>query len=775
MTDDEQPRINAGYALGQLVRSIATRTGLGAARAMEWMRVLAGLADGSLKVGSRTPIADVPAWVTLEVLHGGFASGSFAAAGPLQDHERDRLATLDVAGSTERMALNLSFLADRGRAELEAMLGDGCFRVHVPEEAALLVVAWLVRAGENERASLLLGSIAPMFDRLRFYPVPHEHPARDSGGVWVRTAGETAAALRRKRVQPHVARMNEALQIWAPRYDATVALWLETVEGDVPGYDRDPATRTVRRHADGRPIIAGGAPARRWPDRWSERAHAMLGDYAYMRARHRLCAKPDDPRENFARLRRWLAKAANDPASLAPGDIVALRGVLANFVERRGAPGSVPHGMERRAQANNASRPLHAHVGRVLAERLEREPADEGVLAIDALLGPLTETECARIGGYPGLALPPRLREIVRRCREADLASLVAERQLSSAEAMAMVVPAVTARVRAAQIDNVELRRVYAATYLAFRRRRSLLLLDLASQVRLSELPWISAIEPWVGSDDASRAAARDTLVELSSVALQSFPATILPNRLVKEMRVLGSAAGLTLPLVDELAADIFMGQFSAVFLRAAKVAAQLLGGSLYEGYFGIPYAEVAALDDVDRSGRAQVSSGFAAVCNALAMHANGASPVVRNGAVIEQAQIVTTHNLAVLFDALPPDVRLAELARGAFVWITHRQQLRIADWRARLKNVKNCAYAWRQMLFYLSLLPRDDVDDFLEWSDAHLRGVPEVARTQMRQLIAGLRLVREGERFAVDGTHPSGAHRFIGWSSGRHWLLIDE
>lgn len=774
MTEDEQPRINAGYALGQLMRSIAKQTKRGVADAGRWMRVLAGLADGSLQIGSRTPVADVPPWVTLDVLHGGFASGSFAAGGPLGDHERERLATLEVAGAAERTALNLSFLSDRGRAELEAMLGNRCYRVHIPEEAALLVVAWLVRAGENERATSLLDAITPMFDRLRFFPVPHVVPARESDGVWVRTAGETAAALRGKRVQPQVAIMNEALQIWAPRYDATIALWLETVDGDLPAYDRDPSTRRVQRLANGQPVIVGGFPARRWPERWSERAHALLGDYAHMRTLHRLCAKPDDPRENFARLRRWLAKAASADASLSTGDVVALRGVLANVIERRGAPGSVPHEMQRRAQATNASTPLHAAVGHVLAERLEREPADEGIVAIDGFLGPLSEAESARIGGYPGLALPPRLREIVRRCREADLASLVAERQLSSAEAVALVVPAVTARIRAAQIVDAELRGVFAASYRAFRRRRSLLLLDLESQVRLSELPWISAIEPWVGSDEASRAAARAALGEICSVTLTSFPATILPNRLVKELRALGSAAGLVMPLVDELAADIFMGKFSAGFLRAAKVAARLLGGSIYEDYFGIPYAEIAALDDVEPSGRSQVSSGFAAVCSALAVHADGASPVVRNGAIIEQAQIVTTHNLAVLFDALPPDVRLVDLARSAFVWITHRQRLVIEDWRANLKNVKNCAYAWRQMLFYLSLLTRSDIDAFLAWTDSHLRGVPEVANTRMQRLVAGLRLVLDGARFAVDGTHASGVRRFVGWSAGRHWLLVD-
>jgi hypothetical protein len=82
---------------------------------------------------------------------------------------------------------------------------------------------------------------------------------------------------------------------------------------------------------------------------------------------------------------------------------------------------------------------------------------------------------------------------------------------------------------------------------------------------------------------------------------------------------------------------------------------------------------------------------------------------VARNGAIIEQEQILTTHNLAVLVDGLglrdALEPRLPELARRCFTWICWRQQLKSADWRSRLHMVKNTAYAWRQMVFFLWLL----------------------------------------------------------------------
>ena len=57
-----------------------------------WRSVIAGMAEGSLSVGSRTPVSGTPAWVTLEVAHGGFATGRLLAEAPLDAQERQLLA-----------------------------------------------------------------------------------------------------------------------------------------------------------------------------------------------------------------------------------------------------------------------------------------------------------------------------------------------------------------------------------------------------------------------------------------------------------------------------------------------------------------------------------------------------------------------------------------------------------------------------------------------------------------------------------------------------------
>jgi hypothetical protein len=89
---------------------------------------------------------------------------------------------------------------------------------------------------------------------------------------------------------------------------------------------------------------------------------------------------------------------------------------------------------------------------------------------------------------------------------------------------------------------------------------------------------------------------------------------------------------------------------------------------------------------------------------------------------IIEQQQILTTQNLAALFLALGlTDTlrgQLIEMAKRCFIWICKRQQIKIRKGHARLIMVKNTAYAWRQMIFFLSLTSDGDSREFLSWAE---------------------------------------------------------
>jgi hypothetical protein len=143
---------------------------------------------------------------------------------------------------------------------------------------------------------------------------------------------------------------------------------------------------------------------------------------------------------------------------------------------------------------------------------------------------------------------------------------------------------------------------------------------------------------------------------------------------------------------------------------------------------------------------------------------------------IIEQQQILTTQNLAVLFSALNlTDAlgdQLREMARQCFAWVCRRQQMKIDRHHARLIMVKNTAYAWRQMIFFLSLLPASGVSDFLGWAQRHYEEQSEEFRHRFRPALNGLLLVGEGGSLDESSQQGVEARRFVGWSNSGHWLL---
>ncbi|HEX6909110.1 MAG TPA: hypothetical protein VF142_01870, partial [Longimicrobium sp.] len=727
--------------------------------------------------GARTPVPDAPAWATLEVVQGGFATGGLLAGGPLQPHEAELLARL--GGETAvppRAALNQHYLDDAGFTELRRMLETGHYRVEVPEEGALLAVAWLLARGHGDAAMEVLGEIAPFFPTLRFYPVPSARPLPDGDRVHLRTAGETADVLRAVRAPARVLVEREAVLVWAPLADRVVQLFLETVDGPLPTLETGPDGRPLADGA-GRRRITGGWPCQHYPAGWQGRALALLEDYRRMRGEHRLSARPDRGSESFARLRRFLEVCVADPARLTGREVGLIRLLLAGIVARRGAPGSERLRTLRAEQAANVSRPTRAELAAVVADRLAPQPRDEGLDAPDALLGPVTADEAGRHGVPEGTPLAPRFGAKVRRATSAPVEELVRQGILTSGESLARVIPAITAQVRAAGLPDPALRRLYGAVYQAFRRRRSLLLLNLATQVKEGDLPWVRAMEARRRDGAGERDFARQTLERVAALAIASFPHQVVPNKLVWELSALARAAKLRIPIVPELAADIFMGAFTDNFLRAAQTAGALLQGTLYERYYAIDYAAVRALDDVKRERyAAPVSPGFFALCEERAGPAGAsASWVARNGAIIEQAQILTTHNLAVLFAELGVrgtlGPRLEELARRCFASMIQRLRQPPAEWRARLHLVKSTACAWRQMVFFLALLPEDAARGFLAWAGEQMAEPAADLQSRLRPALEGLSRAMAG--LPVEADDAPGARRFVGWTStGRHWLL---
>lgn len=229
----------------------------------------------------------------------------------------------------------------------------------------------------------------------------------------------------------------------------------------------------------------------------------------------------------------------------------------------------------------------------------------------------------------------------------------------------------------------------------------------------MEELPWVKSVERFRDESRSTREVSRQVLCEVLVTTLTAFPYAMLPNKLLQEIRALAKGAAIEVTVLDELAADIFMGDFSPKFVQAAKRAGELLDGSIYARYYQIDYRRIAELKEEKPKrrgwalwGKQPDATTFASLCAGRAGVELGGWDPAANGMVIEQQQIITTQNLAPLVmslgmqDQLGP--HLIPMARSCFGWIIRRMEAGDTDWHAKLIAVKNSAYAWRQMMFFV-------------------------------------------------------------------------
>lgn len=681
-------RANPYYAWAQSLRS--------SSRAEAWRNTFESMLEGRIQVGSRAPVADLPVWVTLEVLPGGFTTGKALAGGPLQPFEEELALECDLdPDQVSRLQLNAHFLSSEGQARLEQWLENGHYRLELAEEGALLTVAWLLKQENEEGAMDILEAITPYLDRLRFYPRPAGQPLPDGPEVFLRSVEELRFRLNGLQTPRNIEIEREALTVWQPFYDKVSELLAETQSGQ-PAW-----------------------PFQTFPDGWRERAQSLREEYRQLRKQHRLCHRR--PKGNRRHLLEALQVAATDPGQLRARQVGMVARVLRDIEAHRGVPLRPECQVERERAREIILRPSPGDLKQVLLERLKDQPGDQGLIAPESWLHPTLPEEVASLEIPAGEALPDKFRQLLTPCRIAPLGQLIEEGILPSADVLARVLPRLTGQLQARLFVEPALQRLYACLYRAFRRRRSLLLLNLEHQVRFHELPWVAALQSLPANPD-SRIAALRALCETVSLILRRWPQYPFPNKLLQELEALARLAELKIPVVEELAADIFMGRFSAKFARAANLATEFLKGRLYQQYYDLPL--VGSFSE----------KSFGELCMARAGVSGRSFHPSVNGTVLEQAQILTTHNLATFCHELKIELS-AELPRSCYQWILAELKKPAPDRHTRRIRQKNCATAWRQMVFFLSFQESSEIQHFLDWAGQqplpYLEGLRQAAAGQ--------------------------------------------
>ncbi|WP_146067443.1 hypothetical protein [Arthrobacter sp. SX1312] len=610
------------------------------------------------------------------------------------------------------------FLSEAGLRQLDAWLTSGLYRLDLPEHGALLSVAWLRQHGRADDASELVRVLEPWAGRVRFWPYALTEP--EAPGMHVATLPVVAGRLARKRPQRHVEAEREALSVWSPFTDKVLNHWW------------------VTRSSEG---TLGSVMS---PD-WIDGAKDLLTEYRGLAAENTLTKRHANPKGNLQILLAGLsACVAGEPSPRVMGQV---RTAAANMVAKRGEPGSSALAGLRAAQARTAAEPSHAALAHDAAARLQATGRRGAV-----------EDPVALLRGTPAEAVRS-VRATTRQATQAPLPALLRHGIVRSAEMVAELAPQITAETVASRYANPPAGLLAKRLHLAFANRRSTLLLNRQSQVTIQALPWFALLEQ-AGVHDQEPDLAHAQAVDLAALTLRHFPGTLLPNSLIRELTRLFGLASEDVPLTYELASDIFMGSFSPVFQRAAQDTAPVVGGTLYANYYGIDYDRIMTMRAVqERSSRARFTPRAAVPeFDALVRSRAGVGParwatdVVDNGRLIEQAQILTAQNLAVLVSA---GVQLDWETQAREAWNAAKDHLSKTAGAKNLRHRKNAAIAWRQAIFYLSLSSDEQAADFAH-DETLVEGLSPEITTWAEVIIRGLRETLETGAPADDP--------FLGW-----------
>ncbi|MCM1968235.1 hypothetical protein [Streptomyces sp. G1] len=216
----------------------------------------------------------------------------------------------------------------------------------------------------------------------------------------VRTAGEVARLLARRRPKPALAAEREAMTVWRPFEDELLAYWL--------------------RGADA--ALSEGA--------------ALLKRYEALTAAHPLTGRHRDPRSPAAVLRRALLERVSG-RELSSRSAGLVSRATASMVARHGAPGSAAHTRLRQDQARRAARPAHHELAALVSRRLARLDQDSGLSDVDAPVAPVTAEEARETGLPVGTPVPASVRALVATALRAPAAVLVQRGVATSAEDLA--------------------------------------------------------------------------------------------------------------------------------------------------------------------------------------------------------------------------------------------------------------------------------------------------------------------------------------------------
>ena len=504
----------------------------------EHVEVITGVLTKGASIGGRTDHGR-PAWVTPEITKSGFSSGNHLAGGPLKQHELDIIKDIDdkTDVSSIRYAINKWCLTDKkGQEWITDLAKSGQYGANTMEELAIMSI---VLVGKRKKTSELVSEIEPWFKDLRFFPEPKSvnlsELAVPRSSIWSverlhqRLHGETSTLVHSMDLKKHsMVKLEKFNESYVAIYNKSKEI-LQLFYG-----------RKTRRSNN------------------VESFKAFVFDVKKVM--------------NEFGLEKRIAKST--------------AGKLLDAIEV-----FIEFGMETK---KSFLKHIEFHVGNASSkiELRSRTPEDmikhlqssiDGIKEFMNIIEPMRDSSGIEKETVDGLSLKfPDLKKSIGKTTLGTLTELCDYGLIDSAEMFADQVVTISAISHSTAFKKGPYQVLARNMYSTFSARRSKLLLNLETQVKMSEIPWFTVFEEVfrvkvIDTDEISKSVFLDYL--------SNFPGTQMPNNFVDVMsRQLGRNG-----LVKEIAADIFMGQFVKTFGAQAKERESVLGEDTpYGSYYSV-------------------------------------------------------------------------------------------------------------------------------------------------------------------------------------------
>ena len=670
---------------------------------------------------------------------------------------------------------NQSYLTDAGLQELANLLDSGAYQIEYPENAVLMVVVHLLRLDRVQEARKILMTVTPYMNMLRFFPTATFYiPTFGPDRVGVINVGSLKKQLSYCFYHPQSATQThhrdgcdlyEPIQAEAIKLllaSAGTALTAETdkllltqISDDLKADMKWLITRYWVINPDASDLVQQSA------DIAAIRDPHPVGKHTRKNATTRMLIE--------AMCSVFIKTKFRGPVTLSMDNLSLVGNRIRTVIAKRGELGTPKHDEDYRARVELSSavsgnnRTVAQAAISVLTDEHYGDSAyineaEAPALAAKMLSAtskatptPVTIAAPRLYHGGSSTGLPTVVASGISRATARTIEEHIQAGIINSADGIASVIPALFTACASNKIEDPVFRNLYCHLSLALARRQNERFSKAVGYTCMGVLPWANLMRSDIDGEASDVVATGDTIRIATRAWIDHFPHTMTPNRFVSSINrlvwALNKQGNTPAPTLDTtelptmLLRDIsndstFAGSFSSNFSLSTLQAARALQGTLYERYYdlGPIYADLiarlgphAARTDGGREGVTAMSGILLdATTNCMPRWKVPAMTgrhnyTVANGRTLESVMVMSTHNLCQLYawlglgSASPSEGGVDNMAAARKTW-KHIIGLFESPPEDTYYGYRMVAYAWRQLLFFLSmeekrLTQADDAD----------------------------------------------------------------